>query len=83
MIYLPKAIRDLQGDLWVPNELACLLERMLRDAAKSDDAEYRKHLATLQELLGFTGNEPLKSPREQLGLPDPVREQIAQNLLKH
>jgi hypothetical protein len=82
MKQLPKAIRDLQGDLWVPGELADLLERVLRDARGLDDAEHRRCLGQLEALMGFDGSRELPPAREQLGLPDPQAERLAANLLK-
>lgn len=82
MKQLPKAIRDLQGDLWVPADVATLLERVLRDARALDSQEHRKCLGALENLLGFTQNCELPTAREQLGLPDPRQEQLANNLLK-
>lgn len=82
MKQLPKAIRDLQGDLWVPAELAALLERVLRDARGLGDDEQQRCLGHLEGLMGFTGDRELPPAREQLELPDPVRERIAANLLK-
>jgi hypothetical protein len=82
MKQLPKAIRDLQGDLWVPSELADLLERVLRDSRAIDDGEHRRCLAALENLLGFSDGHSLPSAREQLGLADPQRERLAGNLTK-
>jgi len=82
MKQLPKAIRDLQGDLWVPAEVADLLERILSDARALDDAEHRRCLGELEILMGFAGGRELPSARDQLGLPDPVAERLASNLLK-
>jgi len=83
MKQLPKAIRDLQGDLWVPSELADLLERVLRDArAHGGDQEYLGCLGRLETLMGFDGGRELPTAREQLGLPDPVAERLGRNLLK-
>ena len=82
MKQLPKAIRDLQGDLWVPSELADLLERVLRDARAMDDGEHRRCLGHLEELMGFSDGRELACAREQLGLPDPQAERLSANLLK-
>lgn len=82
MKQIPKAIRDLQGDLWVPAELADVLERVLRDARALDDQEHRRCLAALENLLGFQGDRELRPAREQLGLPDARAERLAANLLK-
>lgn len=82
MKQIPKAVRDLQGDLWVPVELANLLERVLRDARDRAGPQERRHLAAVEQLMGFEGDRPLPPVREQLGLPDPHLEQVALNLLK-
>ena len=82
MKQLPKAIRDLQGDLWVPSELADLLERVLRDARALDDQEHRRCLGALEALLGFADARELPCAREQLGLTDPRSERLSRNLLK-
>jgi hypothetical protein len=82
MKQLPKAIRDLQGDLWVPSETADLLERILRDARALEGQEHRRCLGQLEQLLGFAGDRDLAPARVQLGLPDPQAERLAGNLLK-
>lgn len=82
MKQMPKAVRDLQGDLWVPAELAVLLERMLRDAHALESQQHRRCLAELEKLLGFDEQRALPSARELLNLPDPQEEQLAANLLK-
>lgn len=82
MKQIPKAVRDLQGDLWVPVELASLLERVLRDLRGGAGPQERQHLAAVEQLMGFEGDRALPAAREQLGLPDPHLEQIAANLLK-
>jgi hypothetical protein len=82
MKQMPKAVRDLQGDLWVPAELADLLERMLRDAHALEGQEYQRCLAQVEKLMGFDEQRALPSARELLGLPDPQQEQVAENLLK-
>lgn len=82
MKQLPKAIRDLQGDLWVPAETANLLERILRDARALQGQEHHVALGQLEKLMGFDGKRELPTAREQLELPDPRRERLAGNLLK-
>jgi hypothetical protein len=82
MKQMPKAVRDLQGDLWVPAELADLLERVLRDARAIESQEHRRCLAELERLMGFNEQRALPSGRELLGMPDPQQEQLAENLLK-
>ncbi|HVZ45973.1 MAG TPA: hypothetical protein VHA82_19350 [Ramlibacter sp.] len=82
MKQLPKAIRDLQGDLWVPAELADLLERVLRDSRALEDSEHRQCLRELENLMGFSDRRDLPTAREQLGLPDARRDRLASNLLK-
>ena len=83
MKQLPKAIRDLQGDLWVPSELADLLERVVRDArAHGGSQEHLRCLGQLETLMGFTGDRELPPAREQLGMPDPQAERLGNNLLK-
>lgn len=82
MKQLPKAIRDLQGDLWVPSELANLLERVLRDARAIEGHDHRVALGELERLMGFDGDRQLPSAREQLQLPDRERERIARNLMR-
>lgn len=82
MKQMPKAVRDLQGDLWVPAELADLLERVLRDARALEGQEHHRCLAELERLMGFDEQRALPSARELLALPDPQQEQVAANLLK-
>lgn len=76
---LPRSIRDVQGDLWVPAETADLLERVLRDAAPHIDPAV---LRELTRLLAFDPTRQLASARDQLGLIDPAREQLARNFTK-
>lgn len=82
MKQLPKAIRDLQGDLWVPSKLSNLLERVLRDARALQGAEHQLALGELEKLMGFQGDRQLPSAREQLQIPDPAKERLANNLLR-
>ncbi|MBI5275951.1 MAG: hypothetical protein HY854_05770 [Burkholderiales bacterium] len=82
MKQLPKAIRDLQGDLWVPAETADLLQRILRDAHAIDGQEHLRCLGEVETLLGFNADRDLPSAREQLALPDEAAERLAMNLLR-
>ncbi len=85
---LPKAIPELNGGLFVPKQVADLLEVVLRDhaaalAAGGDEAVVQRQvMGELQDLLCFTGDRlPLPSAREQLAIRDPQQERVARNLL--
>ena len=85
---LPKAIAELDGGLFVPRQVAQLLERVLQDhealaRMQPEPAEPLAVLAELRQLLRMDGlRQPLPPARDLLALPDPKREQLARNLLR-
>ena len=92
MRQLPKAIRELDGGLFLPRPVVELLEAVLMTqeqalcrAAQADaDSELDLTvLAELRQLLRLTGLRlPLPPARELLGLADPREERESRNLLK-
>lgn len=85
MKYMHKAIWQSDGNLVIRGNSRALLFRALEDlradlVGRGDDAEpLQRTLAALQEVLGaYDGRLP--SATELLG--DPVKQRVAQNLLK-
>ncbi|AEG93414.1 hypothetical protein [Ramlibacter tataouinensis] len=85
---LPRAIPELDGGLFVPRQVAELLETVLTDyeqglGGQPGSGEARLVLSELRDLLRMTGSRPALAPaREQLALPDPQQELIGRNLLR-
>jgi len=80
MNQLPKAIRDVMGELWVPEETANLLERVLRDVRAGNHDP--RVMQELERLLGFDGSRNLPSAYEILGLLDEKTERLGSGLLR-
>lgn len=85
---LPRAIPELDGGLFVPRQVAELLEAVLVDYEHSlgeqpETGDARLVLGELRDLLRMSGPRPALAPaREQLALPDRQQELIGRNLLR-
>jgi hypothetical protein len=75
---IPRAVRDLQGDLWLARETADLLEAVLQESTHPDPQVMRE----LQSLLRLPSGRQIASARDQLGIPDPRAARISRNVVK-